>query len=63
MARKIFYHRRSRRRLIAAAGFVLSALMFFSAGLYAGLSIAPLFNTSHLAGTPERPAALAAAEF
>ena len=63
MARKIFYHRRSRRRLIAVAGFALSALVFFSAGLYAGLSIAPLFNTSHLAGTSEPAATLAAAEF
>ena len=63
MARKIFYHRRSRRRLIAAAGIALSALMFFSAGLYAGLSIAPSVGTSPLAGTSKPAATLAAAEF
>lgn len=63
MARKIFYHRRSRRRVLAAVGLALSALMFFTAGLYAGLNIAPLFTPAQLSGTAERTAALAAAEF
>ncbi|MDZ4380479.1 MAG: hypothetical protein U0942_03980 [Parvibaculum sp.] len=63
MARKIFYHRRSRRRVLAAAGLALSALLFFTAGLYTGLNLAPQFTPGHLSGPTERTAALAAAEF
>ena len=63
MARKIFYHRRSRRRVIAVAGFAVSALHFFSAGVYTGISWAPLFSTSQFAVANEPQATLAAAEF
>lgn len=63
MARKIFYHRRSRRRVLAAAGLALSAVLFFAAGLYAGFNLASLFTPAHVAGTTERTASLAATEF
>lgn len=63
MARKIFYNRRSRRRVAFAAGFALALLFCFSAGLYAGVALAPLFNPSLTASADEPPPRLAAAEF
>lgn len=63
MARKIFYHRRSRRRALAAAGLAVSASILFGAGLYTGLALAPLFTRMQIAATNEPPAVLAAAEF
>jgi hypothetical protein len=63
MARKIFYHRRSRRRIFAAAGFVLAIFLFFSAGFYTGIALAPLFNPTQTASANEPAAQLAAAEF
>ena len=63
MARKIFYHRRSRRRVLLAAGFALSTFLCFLAGLYMGLALAPLFNPSQIANADEPSPKLAAAEF
>ena len=63
MARKIFYHRRSRRRAVAAAGRGGWASIHFGAGLCTGLALAPLFTPMQIAATNEPPAVLAAAEF
>jgi hypothetical protein len=61
--RKIFYNRRSRRRAVAAAGLGMTVVMLFVAGLYTGLTLAPLFAPAKLATTNEPAAILAAAEF
>lgn len=63
MARKIFYNRRSRRRLLAATGVLASALFLFFAGVYTGKSYPTVFSASLFLNTDTAPVAVAAAEF
>ena len=48
MARKIFYNRRSRRRMLAVAGICVVATTVFSAGVYTGKSYPALFSLASL---------------
>ena len=68
MARKIFYNRRSRRRMVAVAGLCIGAAMLFSAGVYTGKTFPALFSIASLSGAAPvvaeiAPVTLAAAEF
>lgn len=63
MARKIFYNRRSRRRLAVATGMLASAAMLFSAGVYAGKTYPTVFSASTYLNSDAAPVTLAATEF
>lgn len=72
MARKIFYNRRSRRRMMAVVGICVVATALFSAGVYTGktyptlFSLAPLAPATHAAAPVAPPVvsvSLTAAEF
>ncbi|WP_143710166.1 hypothetical protein [Parvibaculum lavamentivorans] len=63
MARKIFYNRRSRRRLVAATGLIVSAAMLFSVGVYAGKTFPYVFSASTYLNMEAAPVTLAATEF
>lgn len=63
MARKIFYNRRSRRRLVTATGVLASALILFFSGVYAGKSYPTLFSASRFLNIDTAPVEVAAAEF
>ncbi|MEX2249821.1 MAG: hypothetical protein WD671_09300 [Parvibaculum sp.] len=68
MARKIFYNRRSRRRMMAVAGVCAGAAMLFSAGVYTGKTYPTLFSIASLSAATTAvaevaPVALAAAEY
>ncbi|MDP2122909.1 MAG: hypothetical protein Q8J92_00875 [Parvibaculum sp.] len=68
MARKIFYNRRSRRRMAAVAGICACAAMLFSAGVYTGKNYPAFFSIASLPVTAQvaadvAPVTLAAAEF
>ncbi|MEQ8267658.1 MAG: hypothetical protein RH982_10710 [Parvibaculum sp.] len=63
MARKIFYNRRSRRRLVMATGVVTSGLILFFAGVYTGKSYPTMFSASRFLNSDTAPVEVAAAEF